>query len=78
MKAVRRFVAIATCGVMIGAIMSVFAAAPATGRIYARCDQKIATMEKQAAQDFAKGKLSADDYAKVQAEIALHKTLWGC
>lgn len=63
---------------MIGVVMSVTSAAPATGRAYARCDTKIATMEKQAAKDFSKGKLSAADYAKVQAEIAYHRQLWGC
>lgn len=78
MSRIRKLIAIAACGVMIGALMSVFAAAPATGKAYARCDKKIETMEKQAAKDYARGKLSADEYANVMAEIAYHRELWGC
>lgn len=78
MKAARRIIAIGAVGVVIGTTMSMFTAAPATARLYAHCDQKIATMEKQASKDYDKGKLSAEDYDKVQQEIALHRELWGC
>jgi hypothetical protein len=78
MKQLRRMLILATCGLVLGATMSLFSAAPATARLYAKCDKKIEVMEKQAAKDYEKGKLSADDYAKVQAEIAYHRELWGC
>lgn len=58
--------------------MASFSAAPATARLYRNCDKKIEQMEAQAAKAYSKGKLSADDYAKVQAEVAYHKELWGC
>lgn len=74
----RRMIAIGFCGIMLGTTMSMFSASPAAGRIYARCDQKVDSMEKQAARDYAKGKLSAEDYAKVQSEIDYHRTTWGC
>lgn len=78
MKTIRRTIAIGMCGIMMGAVMSAVGASPATGRAYLRCDQKIATMEKQAARDYAKGKLTAEQFANVQAEIAYHRQLWGC
>ena len=78
MKAARKFLAIAVCGLTIGVAASMVATAPANARSYATCDSKVTSMEKSAARDFARGKLSAEDYAKVQAEIALHRQLWGC
>jgi hypothetical protein len=78
MKTIRRGIAIGVCGAIIGVTMSIVTASPVTAKAYARCDTKIANMEKQAAKDFSKGKLSAADYAKVQAEIAYHRKLWGC
>ena len=78
MKTIRRTIAIGMCGIMIGETMSIVGAAPATGRAYAGCDSKIAIMEKQAAKDYKKGKLTAQQYANVQAEIAYHRQLWGC
>ncbi len=78
MKAVRKIIAVGACGIILGAGMSVFGAAPATARLYAGCDKKIEQMEKQAAKDYQRGKLSAADYEKVQAEIDFHRTLWGC
>lgn len=77
MKAFRRITTVALCGIMLGSMMSILGAAPASAR-FSSCDQKIDSTEAQAARDFAKGKLSADDYAKVQAEIAFHRQLWGC
>lgn len=71
-------IVIGLCGIVLGAGMSIFGAAPATARLYGGCDKKIDAMERQAARDFDKGRLSAEDYAKVQAEIALHRELWGC
>ena len=78
MKNVRKWVAVGCCGAIIGVSMSVFSASPATAKAYARCSQEVETMEKQAAKDYKKGKLSAAQYAKVQAEIAYHRQLWGC
>lgn len=78
MKTIRKTIAIGLCGIMLGATMSIVGASPATARAYARCDQKIENMEKQAAKDYKKGKLSAEEYEKVQDEIAFHRTLWGC
>jgi hypothetical protein len=78
MKTIRKTIAIGLCGLIIGGTMSFMGAAPATARIYRNCDQKVDAMEKQAAKDYKKGKLSAEDYAKVQAEIAFHRELWGC
>ncbi len=77
MKAFRRITTLALCGILLGSTMSVMGAAPASAR-FSSCDQKISNMEKQAAKDYKKGKLSADDYAKIQAEIAFHRQLWGC
>lgn len=77
MKAFRRITTLALCGVLLGSTMSIMGAAPATAR-FSSCDQKIASMEKAAAKQFAKGKLSAEDYAKVQAEIDFHRSIWGC
>jgi hypothetical protein len=71
-------IAIGVCGLMIGGVMSVFGAAPATARLYSGCDNKIDKMEQQAARDYAKGKLTDAEYANVQAEIAYHHELWGC
>ncbi len=78
MKTIRRITAIGLCGIMLGTTMSIFAAAPAEGRRYSMCDKKIESMERQAAKDYAKGKLSAGDYDNVMAEIAFHRELWGC
>ena len=78
MKTIRRTIALAFCGILLGASMSFLGAAPATAKLYAGCDNKVDAMERQAARDYEKGKLSADDYAKVQEEIALHRALWGC
>ena len=78
MKTLRRITAIGLCGIMLGTTMSVFMAAPADGRLYRTCDKKIENMERQAAKDYAKGKLSADDFDKVMSEIAYHRELWGC
>lgn len=78
MKTIRKALAIGMCGIIVGGSMSVMGATPATAKIYRNCDKKIEQMEKQAAKDYQKGKLSAADYAKVQAEIAFHKQLWGC
>lgn len=75
---IRKYIAIGACGLAIGGVMSVFSASPATARAYSSCDQKIEKMEKAAARDYEKGKLSAEDYEKVQAEIAYHRELWGC
>lgn len=77
MKAFRKFAAVAACGVALGVGMSAVSAAPATARFY-NCDQRITSMEKQSARDYAKGKLSYEDYLKVQEEIAFHRALWGC
>lgn len=74
----RKIVAIGTCGLVLGGIMSTFGASTATGRAYSTCDQRAVKIEKQAARDFAKGKLSQADYDKVMQEVALHKELWGC
>ena len=78
MKTVRRIIAVGICGAVIGASMSVMGAAPATAKLYSGCDKKISAMEKQAAKDYARGKLTAAEYANVQAEIAYHRQLWGC
>ena len=78
MKKFRYFMALASCGIIIGVGFSVFSAAPASARLMARCDQKIETMEKQAAKAYAKGKMSQADYDKTMAEIAYHRQLWGC
>lgn len=78
MKQMRRIVALGACGIMLGATASMFSAGPATARIYAKCDQKIVQMEKQAAKAYAKGKLTDAEYANIQAEIAFHRQLWGC
>lgn len=78
MRKVRKIMVIGMCGLTMGGIMSVFGAEQASGRIYSTCDQKVDAMEKQAARDYKKGKLSEEDYAKVQAEVLLHRTLWGC
>lgn len=78
MKIIRKTIALGLCGVILGGTMSVFGASPATARIYRNCDKKIDAMERQAAKDYDKGRLSAEDYAKVQAEIAFHRELWGC
>ena len=77
MKTIRKVLAVGMCGIVLGAGMSVFSASPATARYYT-CDQQVKNMEKSAAKDYKKGKLSAEDYAKVQAEIAYHRELWGC
>lgn len=77
MKTIRKMAAIGACGIVLGAGMSVFSASPATARYYT-CDQQVASMEKSAAKDYKKGKLSLADYEKVQAEIAYHRQLWGC
>lgn len=78
MKTLKKLIAIGTCGIVIGVGLSVMGTAPATARIYAGCDKKITNMENQAAKAYAKGRLSADDYARIQAEIAYHRQLWGC
>lgn len=78
MKAARKIVAIGMCGVMLGGIGSVMLAPSAGARVYSSCDSKIERMEAQSARDYAKGKLSAEDYERVQAEIAYHRELWGC
>lgn len=75
---IRRYIALGFCGLMLGGVMASFSAAPATARIYRQCDKKVEKMEEQAARDYEKGKLSADDYAKVMAEVAYHRVLWGC
>ncbi|MCW2921112.1 MAG: hypothetical protein JWL76_986 [Thermoleophilia bacterium] len=77
MKAFRRIGTLALCGIMLGSMMSIVGAAPASAR-FSSCDQKFDSSEKQAARDYAKGKLSDADYAKIQTEIALHRSLWGC
>lgn len=78
MMVIRRTLTIAMCGVLLGGLASVMVASPASGRSYFRCDKKIDNMERQAAKDYAKGKLSADEYDNVMAEIAYHRELWGC
>lgn len=75
---IRKLIAVGTCGLVMGGVMSVFTTAPATARIYRTCDSKVATMERQAAKDYQKGVLSEEDYLKVQSEIDYHKNLWGC
>ena len=78
MKTLRRITAIGLCGIMLGTTASIVFAPTAQSRAYARCDKKVANMERQAAKDYAKGKLSAEDYDKVMSEIAYHRELWGC
>lgn len=78
MKTIRKTIAIGMCGIMLGGVMSVMSASPATAKIYRNCDQTIDNIGKQAARDYGKGKLSADGYAKAQSEIASHRQLWGC
>lgn len=77
MKTARKFIAIGICGIMIGVVGSISTTTTATARSY-NCDQRIESMEKKSARDYEKGKLSAEDYEKVQAEIAYHRELWGC
>jgi hypothetical protein len=78
MKTARKMIAIASFGLVLGAGMSVFGTAPASAKIYSGCDNKIAIEEKQAAKDYAHGKLTDAEYANVLSEIAYHRTLWGC
>lgn len=74
----RRTIAIGFCGIMLGTTMSVLSASPATGRVYAKCDQRVAGMERQAAAKYQSGELSGEAYGKVQSEIAKQQTRWGC
>jgi hypothetical protein len=78
MKMARKMIAIAGFGLVLGVGMSVFGTAPAGARIYSSCDNKITIEEKQAAKDYAKGKITAEEYANIEAEIAYHRQLWGC
>lgn len=73
----RKIFAVGCCGLMLGGIASVFTAAPAQAR-FSNCDNKIDNMEKQAAKQYKQGKLSAQEYSNIQAEIAYHRDLWGC
>lgn len=77
MKTVRKFLAIGMAGLVLGGAMSVVAAPSAGARTY-WCDQRIESMEKKSAQDYKKGKITDEEYAKIQDEIAYHKELWGC
>lgn len=77
MKVSRKVIAIGMCGIVLGITGSVMSVPTASARFYS-CDQRIENMEKSSAKDYKKGKLSAEDYAKVQAEIAYHRVLWGC
>lgn len=78
MRKVRKIAAIGMCGLVLGGTMSVLAAPGAEGRIYSTCDQRIDNMETQAAKDYKKGKITQAQYENVLAEVAYHRTLWGC
>ncbi|MEO6867532.1 MAG: hypothetical protein ABI200_05880 [Gaiellales bacterium] len=54
MKTFRRIIAVAMCGVMLGGLMSIMGASPATARIYRQCDKKVDVMEMQAAKVYEK------------------------
>ena len=75
---IRKIIAIGTCGLAIGGIMSVLSASPATARAYASCDSKVAKLESAAASDYAKGKLTDTEYSNITKEIAAHRLIWGC
>lgn len=78
MKTVKRMIAIGSCGLVLGVGASVFGTAPATARFHYGCDKKIDKMEQSAAKDYAKGKMSAKDYAKAMDGVNYLRTLWGC
>jgi hypothetical protein len=78
MKQFRRITAIMFCGVMLGAMMSVFTASPATARYLAKCDHLVEVMERQAAHHYAKGTMSKAEFFQAQSEIAASRHSWGC
>lgn len=77
MKRIRKIIAVSICGIVIGGTMSVMTTSSATARNYS-CDQRIDSMEKKAARDYAKGKISDETYLNIQAEISDHRDRWGC
>lgn len=74
----RRLVAIGTCGLVMGGVMSVFAAPQATGRIMARCDQRIGQLESEAAREHHEGKRTTAQYEAALERIAAKQQEWGC
>ena len=77
-KTLRKVIAVGVTGAVIGGTASVFMASPASGRIYARCDQQLTSLEKAAATQYKKGKLTKAQYDAILAEIAGHRSDWGC
>ena len=76
MKTMRKLAAIGACGLVIGGAMSLYTASPASAVLYARCDQRIATAEAQAANNVAKAEaayakaVASPDNAKKAAKVA--------
>jgi hypothetical protein len=77
MKRIRMTAAILACGLVIGGVASVSTAPTASAGVY-WCSNKVDNMEKQSARDYAKGKITAEEYDNLQQEIAYHRELWGC
>lgn len=77
-KTVRKIIAIGCAGAMLGAGASIFAAAPASALLYARCDQQLDSLEAAAAAQYKKHKITEAQYAAIMAEIAQHRLDWGC
>ena len=74
----KKFIALCSLGIMLGATASVFTASPADARRFRHCDSPVDSMESKAVHDHDKGKMSDSDFEKVMAEVAFHRDLWGC
>jgi hypothetical protein len=77
MKRIRLMATILACGLVIGSVASIYTAPSASAGAYF-CSNKIEKMEKDAAHDLAKGKITQDEYDKLMQEVAFHQELWGC
>ena len=77
MKRIRMIAAVLACGVMIGSLSSIYMA-PSAGAANYWCSNKVENMEKSAAKDLAKGKITQEQYDKLMLEVAYHQELWGC
>lgn len=78
MSKFRKIMAVGLLGLMLGASMSFFTAAPAGARTSLYCSNQVSNEEAKAQRDYDKGKITQNEYDNLMAEIAYHRTLWGC
>lgn len=77
MKRIRMTAAVLACGLVMGSIASFYTTSNAGAAVYF-CSNKIEKMEKDAAKSYEKGKITQEEFDKLQQEIAYHRELWNC